>query len=144
MESSAAGPTPFTLPECVLKGRGEESILCGLHSDTWYHLTFKERYLQLTCMFSGWNTVVQLTPPLFSLYHLVRMELCQSLLCLSPRSSWLTFLSPQQRRSCSGHMKIQPHSKLERNVDTLKRVSKSEVLGMKKVSCFLVSPCETS
>ena len=42
-ETNATGPAPTSLPECLLKGEGEETILCGLQADTWFHMRFKQR-----------------------------------------------------------------------------------------------------
>ena len=43
-ETNASGSAPTPLPECVLSGEGERTILCGLQASTWYHLSFKQRY----------------------------------------------------------------------------------------------------
>jgi hypothetical protein len=41
-ETNPTGPAPISLPECVLGGEGERTILCGLQASTWYHLSFRQ------------------------------------------------------------------------------------------------------
>jgi hypothetical protein len=40
-ETNSSGSAPTPLPECVLSGEGERTVLCGLHASTWYHLSFR-------------------------------------------------------------------------------------------------------